>query len=74
MDFDDIILLICYEFDDKQINCQSKYTKKTVQPWAAKQNVKMIKKDLLVTCSVRQTKNRKANIVHNERALRQAGH
>ena len=59
--------------NDSQINCQNKNFKKTVQQCAAKTNLKMLKKDQMSTCCVSLSQNRKANIVHNDRALCRCG-
>ena len=59
--------------NDRQINCQNKNFKKSVQQCAAKTNLKMLKKDQMLTCCVSLSQNRKANIVHNDRALCRCG-
>ena len=53
------------KINDRQINCQNKNFKKTVQQCAAKTNLKMLKKDQMLTCCISLSQNRKANIVHN---------
>ena len=57
--------------NDRQINFQNKNFKKTVQQCAVKTNLKMLKKDQMLTCCVSLSQNRKANIVHNEQVLLQ---
>ena len=59
--------------NDRQINFQNKNFKKSVQQCAAKTNLKMLKKDQMLTCCVSLSQNRKANIVHNDRALCRCG-
>ena len=59
--------------NDRQINCQNKNFKKSVQQCDAKTNLKMLKKDQMLTCYFSLSQNRKANIVHNGSAWRCGG-
>ena len=59
--------------NDRQISCQNKNFKKGVQQYAAKTNLKMLKNDQMLTCCVSLSQDRKANIVHNVRALCRCG-
>ena len=59
--------------NDRQINCQNKNFKESVQECAEKTNLKMLKKDQMLTCCISLSQNRKANIVHNVRGFVQLG-